>query len=57
MLPNAAIDLKPAGGMQGIGWGFDIIQKFAVKFPAHGQIILIKCTKIYPPCFTLLPLT
>jgi len=25
--------------MQGMVWGFDIIQKFAVKFPAHGQII------------------
>ena len=22
-----------------MGWGFDIFQKFAVKFPAHGQTI------------------
>ena len=27
--------------MQGMVWGFDIIQKFFVKFPAHGQIVLI----------------
>ena len=37
------------GGRQGMGWGFDIFQKFAVKFPAHGQIIPVKCTKISPP--------
>jgi len=37
------------GGGQGMGWGFDIFQKFAVKFPAHGQTIPVKCTKISPP--------
>ena len=31
-----------------MGWGFDIFQKFAVKFPAHGQTIPVKCTKISP---------
>ena len=46
MIPNAPIDARPTGAggggaMQGIGWGFDVIQKFAVKFPNHGQIILI----------------
>ena len=51
---NAPINLKPAGGgggggRQGIGWGFDIFQKFAVKFPARGQTIPVKCTKISPP--------
>jgi len=49
---NAPINLKPAGGggeRQGMGWGFDIFQKVAVKFPAHGQTIPVKCTKISPP--------
>ena len=32
-----------------MGWGFDIFQKFAVKFPAHGQTIPVKYTKISPP--------
>ena len=32
-----------------MGWGFDIFQKFAVKFPAHGQIIPVKCNQISPP--------
>ena len=44
MLPNALINVKPAGGggvMQGMVWGFDIIQKFVAKFPAHRQIVLI----------------
>ena len=27
-------------------WGFDIFQKFVVKFLAHEQIIPVKCTKI-----------
>ena len=36
-------------GRQGMGWGFDIFQKFAVKFPAHGQIIPVKCNQISPP--------
>ena len=32
-----------------MGWGFDIFQKFAVKFPAHGQIIPFKCNQASPP--------
>ena len=32
-----------------MGWGLDIFQKFAVKFPAHGQIIPVKCNQIPPP--------
>ena len=32
-----------------MGWGFDIFQKFAFKFPAHGQIIPVKCNQIPPP--------
>ena len=52
ILYNAPINVKPAeggGGVQGMGWGFDIFQKFAVKFPAHGQIIPVKCNQIPPP--------
>ena len=53
----APINVKPAGGRQGMGWGFDIFQKFAVKFPAHGQIIPVKCSQISPPwaahCFQI----
>ena len=47
----APINVKPAWGRgrQGMGWGFDIFQKFAVKFPAHGQIIPVKCNQISPP--------
>ena len=37
------------GGRQGIGWGFDFFQKFSIKFPAHGQIIPVKCNQISPP--------
>ena len=37
------------GGRQSMGWGFDIFQKFAVKFPAHGQIIPVNCNQISPP--------
>ena len=33
-------------GRQGMVWGCDIFPKFVVKFPAHGQIIPVKCTKI-----------
>jgi len=52
------INLKPAGGgKQGMGWGFDIFQKFAVKFPAHGQTIPVNCTKISPPWAALCPYT
>ena len=32
-----------------MGWGFDFFQKFAIKFPAHGQIIPVKCNQISPP--------
>ena len=37
------------GARQGMGWGFDIFQKFVVKFPAHGQIIPVNCNQISPP--------
>ena len=51
---HAPINVKPAvggggGGSQGMGWGFDIFEKFAVIFPAHGQIIPVKCNQISPP--------
>ena len=50
----APISVKPAGrgsggGKQGMGWGFDVFQKFAVKLPAHGQIIPVNCNQISPP--------
>ena len=32
-----------------MGRGFDIFQKFSVKFPVHGQIIPVKCNQIFPP--------
>ena len=32
-----------------MGWGFDIFEKFPVKFPAHGQIIPVKCNQISHP--------
>ena len=54
-LPHyASVNVKPAGGgggerMQGMGWGFDIFQKYVVKFPAHGQVIPVKCNQISPP--------
>ena len=41
--------MSAGGGRQGIGWGFDFFQKFAIKFPAHGQIIPVKCNQISPP--------
>ena len=31
-----------------MGRGFDIFQKFGFKFPAHGQIIPVKCNQIPP---------
>ena len=49
VLSNAPINVKPVAGGAGMGWGFDIFQKFAVKFPAHGQIIPVKCNQISPP--------
>ena len=42
----------PVGGggeRQGMGGGFGFFQKFAVKFPAHGQIIPVKRNQISPP--------
>ena len=50
--PYAPIYVKPAGGggrEAGHGWGFDIFQKYAVKFPAHRQITPVKCNQIPPP--------
>ena len=38
-----------AGERQGMGWGFDFFQKFAIKFPAHGQIIPVKSNQISSP--------
>ena len=37
------------GGGQGMRWGSYFFQKFAVKFPAHGQIVPVKCNQISPP--------
>ena len=37
------------GGGQGMEWRFDIFQKIAVKFPAHGQIIPVNCNQLSPP--------
>ena len=48
-LLNAPINVKRRGGRQGMGWAFDIFQKFAFNFPAHGQIIPVKCNQISPP--------
>ena len=49
----APINVKPVwgggGGSRAWGWGFDIFQKFGVKLPAHGQIILVNCNQISPP--------
>ena len=48
---NAAVNVKlaGAGGRQSMGWGFDIFQKFALKFPAHRQINPVNCNPISPP--------
>ena len=45
----APISVKPAGGEAGHGVGIWHFSKFAVKFPAHGQIIPVKCNQISPP--------
>ena len=37
------------GGEAGHGVGFNFFQKFAIKFPTHGQIIPVKCNQISPP--------
>ena len=43
------------GGRQGMGWGFDFFKNLQSKFPAHGQIIPVKCNQISPtPGCTLL---
>ena len=49
MHPKSIIMLsgRGMGRRQGMGWGFDIFQNFAVKFPAHGHIILGKCPKVF----------
>ena len=51
-ISNAPINVMPAwrggGGWQGMGWGCDFFEKFAIKFPAHGQIIPVKCNQISP---------
>ena len=39
---------RGGGGGQGMGWRCDIFPKFVVKFPAHGQIIQVKCNQISP---------
>ena len=55
-LHNAPINVMPAGGgRQGMGWGFDFFQKFAIKFPAHGQIIPVQMQPNFPtPGYILL---
>ena len=43
------------GGGADKGGGFRFLKKFAIKFPAHGQIIPVKCNQISPtPGCTLL---
>ena len=57
ILYNAPINVKPAeggGGLQGMGWGFDIFQKFAVKFPAHGHLRRIQKPSRESPHFVSL---
>ena len=50
---NAPINVMPAGGggggEAGHRVGIDFFQKFSIKFPAHGQIIPVKCNQISPP--------
>ena len=61
VLSNAPINVKPAagggGGAGGRAWGGDLtlilfeklfFQKFAVKFPAHGQIIPAHSSQMQP---------
>ena len=48
-ISNAPINVMPAWGEAGHGVGCDFFQKFAIKFPAHGQIIPVKCNQISPP--------
>ena len=45
----APINVMPAEG-GGRAWGGDLtfFKNFAIKFPAHGQIIPVKCNKISP---------
>ena len=37
------------GGRLGMGWGFDIFQKFAVRFPARGKSFQSNATKFPHP--------
>ena len=57
-LHNAPINVMPAGGGGGgraWGWGFDFFQKFAIKFPAQGQIIPVQMQPNFPtPGYILL---
>ena len=49
---NVKLAAEGGGGEGGGGRaGVDIFQKFAVKFPAHGQIIPVKCNQISTPRF------
>ena len=36
-------------GRQGMGWGFDFFQKFAIKFPAQGKSFQSNTTKFPHP--------
>ena len=51
LVDYAPINVKPAGagGRQGMGWGFDIFQKFCRQIPSHRQIIPVNCNQISPP--------
>ena len=49
MIFHTPINVKPTGGRQGIGRGFDIFQKIAVKFPTRGQKCEIKYNWNSPP--------
>ena len=38
-----------------MGWGFDFFQKFAIKFPAHGQIIPLRNRLLFQSNATKFP--
>ena len=48
---HRAFDIKPTEVVYNAGHrvGFDFCQKFAIIFPAHGQIIPVKSNQISPP--------
>ena len=52
MANYAPFNVKPAkggwGGDHGMRWGFDMFEKFGMKFPAYGQIIQVKCSQLSP---------